>query len=121
MLKKTIFVIIISITIIGCKSLKTQKEELTKKDLSGYWQQQGEGEIIEINDSLVISYHSSNFNCYPNWKISREYFNTQTPTITLQTRESFTNKEGFTVHTYLKLKEKPQLCAELTAIQNNLK
>jgi len=72
MLKKTIFAIIISITIIGCKSLRAQKQELTKKDLSGYWQQQGEGEIIEINDSLVISYHSSNFNCYPNWKISRK-------------------------------------------------
>ncbi|MFN0293418.1 S41 family peptidase [Pedobacter helvus] len=119
MLKKIIFVIIISITITCCKSLRTKQQQLTKKDLNGYWEQQGEGEIIEINDSLVISYHSSNFNCYPNWKITREYFNTKTPTITLNDDESFTNKEGFTLHTYLKLKEKPKLCTELTEIQKN--
>lgn len=117
MFKKVIFIIIISITTICCKNPK--KEKLTKADLNGYWEQQGEGEIIEINDSLVISYHSSNFNCYPNWKISREYFNNQTPTIALNDDESFTNKDGFTVHTYLKLKEKPKLCAELTEDQKN--
>ncbi|WP_313581870.1 S41 family peptidase [Chishuiella sp.] len=119
MLKKTIFIIIISITIISCKSLKIEQQQLTKKDLSGYWQQQGEGEIIEINDSLVISYYSSNFNCYPNWKISREYFNSQTPTITLNADKSFTNKERFTIHTYLKLKNRPELCTELTENQKN--
>ncbi|KOS07575.1 hypothetical protein AM493_17150 [Flavobacterium akiainvivens] len=117
MFKKAIFVIIISITAICCKSSK--KEKLTKADLNGYWEQQGEGEIIEINDSLVISYYSSNFNCYPNWKISREYFNNQTPTITLNDDGSFTNKEGFTVYTYMKLKEKPQLCTDLTENQKN--
>lgn len=117
MLKKVIFIIIISTTTICCNSSK--KEKLTKNDLNGYWEQQGEGEIIEINDSLVISYLSSSFNCYPNWKISREYFNNQTPTITLNADGSFTNKEGFTVHTYLKLKEKPLLCAELIENQKN--
>ncbi len=117
MFRKTFFIITISITIICCNNSK--KEKLTKADLNGYWEQQGEGEIIEINDSLVVSYHSSSFNCYPNWKISREYFNNQTPTITLNDDGSFTNKEGFTVHTYLKLKEKPKLCADLTENQKN--
>jgi len=117
MFKKTIFIIVISITAICCNSPK--KEKLTKKDLNGYWEQQGEGEIIEINDSLVVSFHSNSFNCYPNWKISREYFNSQTPTITLNADGSFINKDGFTVHTYLKLKEKPKLCAELIENQKN--
>lgn len=117
MFRKAIFIIIISITILCCKSSK--KEQLTKSELNGYWEQQGEGEIIEINDSLVISYHSSNFNCYPNWKISREDFNNNTPTITLNADESFTNKEGFTIHTYLKLKKKPKLCTELSENQKN--
>ena len=115
MLKKLIFAIVISQFLFCCKT----KEKLTKEDLNGYWEQQGEGEIIEINDSLVISYYSSNFNCYPNWKISRKYFNSQTPTITLNDDGSFTNKDGFTVHTYLKLKEKPKLCTELTEDQKS--
>ena len=105
---------LIILSFLGCKP---ERKELTKAELNGYWEQQGEGEIIEINDSLVISYYSSSFNCYPNWKISREYFNTQTPTITLNADESFTNKEGYTVFTYVKLKEKPTLCQELTEEQ----
>ncbi|MDQ7918056.1 S41 family peptidase [Mesonia sp. MT50] len=119
MFKKILFFILLSVVFVGCKNSKKEVKELTKADLNGFGEQQGEGEIIEINDSLVISYYSSNFNCYPNWKISRKYFNTQTPTITVNPDESFNNKEGYTVFTYTKLKEKPSLCKELTPKQKS--
>jgi len=112
-MNKIFITLLVAILLFSCK------KEITKADLNGFYEQQGEGEIIEINDSLVISYYSSNFNCYPNWKISRDYFNTQTPTITVNPDESFNHKEGFTVFTYIKLKERPTLCKELTEKQKN--
>lgn len=115
MYKKLLSVFLFSQFVFSCKTA----QEITKSSLSGYWEQQGEGEIVEINDSLVISYYKSNFNCQPNWKISRKFFNTQTATITVNPDGSFTNKEDFTIHTYIKLKEKPTLCKELTANQKN--
>ena len=115
-MNKTFITFLLAILLFSCN---TKKKEITKADLNGFYEQQGEGEIIEINDSLVVSYNSSNFNCYPNWKISREYFNTQTPTIVVNADESFNHKEGFTVFTYIKLKEKPTLCKELTEKQKN--
>jgi len=110
---------VLSLILIITLSCQTERKEITKADLNGFWEQQGEGEIIEINDSLVISYYSNKFNCYPNWKMSREYFNTQTPTITMNADESFNNQEGFTVLTYVKIKEKPTLCMGLTEKQKN--
>ena len=115
-MNKIFITFLLAILLFSCK---TEKKEITKADLNGFYEQQGEGEIIEINDSLVVSYYSSNFNCYPNWKISREYFNTQTPTIIVNADESFNHKEGFTVFTYIKLKEKPTLCKELTEKEKN--
>ena len=88
-------------------------------ELNGFFEQQGEGQIIEINDSLVISFYSSSFNCFPEWKISRDYFNTQTPTIKVIDENSFTNQEGYTIFTYKKLKTKPTSCVELTEEQLN--
>ncbi len=113
---KSFFALILFWLFFSCNTANTPFQ---KSDLSGYWEQQGEGEIIAISDSVVISYHSTKFNCYPNWKISREYFNTQTPTITVNPDGSFTNIEGYTVHTYLKLKRKPTQCKELTENQIN--
>ena len=114
---KNIFCALLLLVLINCQSVKP--EDASKANLNGFWEQQGEGEIIEINDSLVISYYSNSFSCYPNWKISREYFNTQTPTLVVNKDQSLTNQEGYTLFHYKKLKEKPDLCKDLTEAQKN--
>ena len=118
MIKKVlIFLIIISAT--NCKKHKKEKVEIVKSELSGYFEQQGEGEIIEINSATVISYYSSSFNCYPNWKVTRDYFNSQTPNVKVVDKNTFTSHEGFTTFTYKKLNKKPKECQELTENQKN--
>lgn len=114
---KSVFLITILVILTSCNSVKPKV--ISKADLNGFWEQQGEGEIIEINDSLVISYYSNSFSCFPNWKISRSYFNTQTPTLTVHPDQSLTNLEGYTISEYKKLSKKPELCQELTQDQKN--
>lgn len=111
--------IVIIILAFSCKNSKSRLTSLTKADLQGYYEQQGEGQIIAINDSIVTSYYSSSFNCYPNWEISRAYFNKQTPNLNILDKETFTYKEGFTTYTYKKLSQKPRYCKELTEKQKN--
>ena len=82
MLRKIIFVIAV-IAVISCENAIEEKTKLTKAQITGFYEQQGEGEIIEFNDSLVIFYNSSSFNCYSTWKMSREEFNTNTPSVKL--------------------------------------
>lgn len=118
MIKKLLLALIV-ITTISCKNSEKQKILITKAELNGFFEQQGEGQIIQINDSLVTSFYSSSFNCFPEWKISRDYFNTQTPTIKVIDENTFTNQEGYTVFTYKKLKTKPTSCTELTEEQIN--
>ena len=118
MINHFLFALII-ITTISCKTSEKQKADVSKTELNGFYEQQGEGQIVEINDSLVTSFYSSSFNCFPEWKISRDYFNTQTPTIKVIDENTFTNQEGYTVFTYKKLKIKPTFCKELTEEQIN--
>lgn len=59
---KKILTLIIIITIFGCKKSEKEKTEITKADLNDFYEQQGEGEIVEFNDSLVVFYNSSSFN-----------------------------------------------------------
>jgi len=118
MIKKVLIALLI-ISAISCKNSEKQKTEITKTELEGFFEQQGEGQIIEINDSLVTSFFSSSYNCFPEWKISRDYFNTETPTIKVIDENTFTNQEGYTIFTYKKLKTKPTSCKELTEEQIN--
>jgi len=118
MIKQITFALI-SIAVISCNQSDSSKNEITKADLNGFYEQQGEGEIIELNDSLVTSYYSSSFNCFPDWKMSRASFNTQTPTVQVIDENTFTNQEGYTIFTYKKLPSKPSLCKELTDEQIN--
>ncbi|MDR6300945.1 hypothetical protein [Mesonia maritima] len=116
---KKVLLLLITITAINCKNSEKQKTETTKAELNGFFEQQGEGQIVEINDSLVTSFYSSSFNCFPEWKISRDYFNTQTPTIKVIDENTFTNQEGYTIFTYKKLEKKPTSCTELTEEEIN--
>ncbi|WP_299361959.1 S41 family peptidase [Winogradskyella sp.] len=116
---KQIIIALLIVTLFSCKDSEKEKIEITKSELSGFFEQQGEGEIIEINDSTVVSYYSSSFNCYPNWKITRDYFNTETPNVKIIDKNTFTSEEGYTTFTYKKLNQKPEHCKVLTEIQKN--
>lgn len=111
-LKKWIF--IGTVLLVSCQ---TQKKEESQSYFNGYWQQQGEGEIVSFNDSLVTSYYYSQFNCYPNWQITREYFDSEVNQLNRIDENTFSNSAGFTKHIYKRLKEKPALCQLLTETQ----
>ena len=113
-MNRTLLILLLTVFFSSCN---TEKKQITKSDLSGFWEQQGEGEIIEINDSLVVSFYSSTFNCFPDWEMSRAYFNTQTPNIKVIDKNTFTHQIDFTTLTYKKVKERPTLCKELTQQQ----
>ncbi|MEL7421435.1 MAG: S41 family peptidase [Bacteroidota bacterium] len=102
--------------LLSCSSL-TEKKIPSKADLSGFWEQQGEGEIVEFKDSLVIFYNSNSFNCYPYWKMSREEFNTDSPTVQIVDETTFTNQEGYTILTYKKVDKPAVICTDLTEEQ----
>jgi len=112
MTKQIAVILLIFILLSSCK---TKKKKLEKSDLNGYWELEGGGEIIELNDSTTIGYFNSKVSCYPKWKGPRKDFNEETPAIILNSDESFTNR--FTKNRYVKLKEKPALCKELTKEQ----
>jgi len=118
-MNKLILNIIILLLIISCKYASEEKTTYSKTDLNGFYELQGEGEIIEINDSIVTSYYSSSFNCFPNWKVSRDYFDNETPHIQLIDENTFTASEGYTIFTYKLLSEKPVQCKELREEQEN--
>ncbi|MEL6971578.1 MAG: S41 family peptidase [Bacteroidota bacterium] len=105
------------LTLLLSCSHSTEKEIPSKADLSGFWEQQGEGEIVEFTDSLVIFYNSSSFNCYPYWKMSREEFNADSPTVKIVDETTFTNQEGFTILTYKKVDKPAVICTDLTEEQ----
>lgn len=118
-MKQKILIPLIIIVAISCKHSEKQKVEITKAELSGFYEQQGEGEIVELNDSLVIFYNSSSFNCYPYWKMPRQEFNSNSPTVKIIDENTFTNQEGYTILTYKKLETEPTICQELTEEQIN--
>ncbi|MEN0005882.1 MAG: S41 family peptidase [Bacteroidota bacterium] len=118
MIKKVLVLLIILIAC-SCKHSEQQKSTATTFELSGYYEQQGEGEIIEFNDSLVVFYNSSTFNCYPYGKIPRQDFKLYFPEVTKIDKHTFTNLEGYTILTYKKLAAKPMICKDLTAQQIN--
>ena len=102
-MNKLILALITLLIILSCKKTHPSISSIKKEDLKGYYEQQGEGEIIEINDSIVTSYYSSTFNCFPAWKVSRNYFNTKTPTLTVIDDSTFVIEEGYTIFTYKNL------------------
>lgn len=118
MIKNILFTLTV-FTIASCGNSKKKESKLTKSELDGFYEQQGEGEIVEFNDSLVIFYNSSSFNCYTTWKMPREEFNTNTPSVKLVDEKTFTNQEGYTILTYKKLKDEPTICKDLTEEQIN--
>ncbi len=100
-------------------SCSPEKKIPSKAELNGFWGQQGEGEIVEFNDSLVIFYNSSSFNCYPYWKMDREEFNTGSPTVQVVDETTLTNQEGYTILTYKKIDQPSVICTDLTEEQIN--
>ncbi|MEO1807691.1 MAG: S41 family peptidase [Bacteroidota bacterium] len=118
MLRK-ILLIAMLITTFSCKSPtgQTEKTLLTTNELNGFFEQQGEGEIIEFNDSLAVFYNSSSFNCYPYGQIPKEDFSLYFPRAEVIDAHTFTNQEGFTILTYKRLATEPAICQELTEAQ----
>lgn len=118
MIKNTL-ILILFFTVIGCKTLEKQDLKTAKLELNGFYELQGEGEIVEFNDSLVVFYNSSSFNCYPYGKIPRDEFRLYFPDIKIIDENSFSNQDGYTILTFKKLKSEPTLCKDLTKEQIN--
>ena len=51
MLRKIIFVIVVT-AVVACENAKEEKTKLTKAQITGFYEQKGEGEIIEFNELL---------------------------------------------------------------------
>lgn len=111
---KNLYCILFLISLLSCQAQEV-KQEIKKADLEGYWELEGGGEIIELNDSNIIRYFNSKAGCYPKRKEPRKNFNERTPQLVLDSDESFTHR--YSKNKYVKLKGKPILCKELTKEQ----
>ena len=118
-MSRYILIIVMIFTAVSCKSPTKQNEKapLSPNELNGFYEQQGEGEIIEFNDSLAVFYNSSTFNCYPYGQIPKEDFSLYFPNTEIIGENTFTNQEGFTILTYKKLETDPSICKDLTEAQ----
>ncbi len=104
---------------IACKQSTATSTPVTRENLDGFWEQQGEGELVAFEDSVVTFYDRNRFACFPSWNMTRADFNSKITAIKVINDTTFTNQEGYTIFTYHKLATPPNVCKELTSKQIN--